>query len=293
MRVTESLLYNQMTNDVNVASNNQETLEQELATGKQINQDSDNPAGASQDMSLRGLLVDINQYQTDASNAVSYMQSTSSSLTAAEELVQQARTIAVAAANGGTESSDQQAAYATQIQSIITQLTTTANSQYDGQYVFSGQQTSTAPYTQGDTTYTYNGDDNPIMSTIGANNNVQINVPGDQVFAPQFAALSQLETDITAGNYTAISTTDLTAIDSGLSVINTTQATVGANIDSVQNAESALTTTQSNYQSALANVEDANIATVYTQLQSAQNVYQASLIAVSKETQYTLAQYLQ
>ena len=293
MRVTESLIYNQLNNDVNTSTNNYTVLEQELATGKQINEPSDNPAGASQAMTIRALLVNINQYQTDNSDAQSYLQYSDSQLNSVETLVQQARTIAVAAANGGTETADQQTAYSQQIQSIIGQLTTLANSEYNGQYIFSGQQTGTAPYTAGDATHTYNGDEGALTATIGQNSTVQINTPGDQIFQPQFAALEQLNTDIKAGNFTAISNTDLGSIDAGLSTINNVRSGIGTSVDSLQSNATALTNTQQNYQTSLASVEDANIATVYTQLQVAQNVYQASLVATSKAVQYTLAQYLQ
>jgi flagellar hook-associated protein 3 FlgL len=292
MRVTENLLYNQMSNDVNNASSSYSALEQELATGKQINEPSDNPAGTSESMTITSLLTQISQYQTDASGAESAMQNTSSVLNSAEELVTQARTIAVAAANGGTEDATQQTAYANQIQSIISQLVDLANTQYNGQYIFSGTATNTAPYTAGDSTFTYNGNDDAMVSTIGQNQTVQTNVTADEVFAPQFSALSQLQTDITNGDYSAISNTDLAAIDSGLSTLSNVQAQVGTTIDQVQRTASSLTTTQANYQTSLANLEDCDIATVYTQLQSAQNVYQASLVATADAMKYSLAQYI-
>jgi flagellar hook-associated protein 3 FlgL len=244
-------------------------------------------------MSLRALLVNINQYQTNNSSAQSYLQYTDSQLNSVDTLMQQARTIAVAAANGGTETTEQQATYAQQIQAIISQVTNVANTQYNGKYIFSGQQTATAPYTAGDATYTYHGDENSLTATVGQNSSVQVNTPGDQIFQPQFTALQQLSTDITAGNFSAISNTDLGAIDAGLTTVNNTRSVIGTNIDMLQANATTLTSTQQNYQTSLAGVEDANIATVFTQLQLAQNVYQASLVATSKAVQYSLAQYIQ
>ena len=282
-----------MTSSVDTSSSNYETLQDELSTGRRINEPSDDPNGASQAMTIRSLLVNISQYQSNASSATSFLKYTSSQLSSVVSLVQSARTTAVAAANGATTGTSDSSAYAASIQSAIDQLTTLANSSYGGRNIFAGQQTTTAPYTSGDATHAYKGDEGALTATIGQGDTMQINVPGDQVFGKAFTALEQLKTDITNGDATSISNNDLTAIDASLSDMTTAQATVGSKIDTLNATTSQLGTTQLNYQSNLSSLEDVDIATVYTQLQSAQNVYQASLVAASKAMQYSLAQYLQ
>ncbi len=293
MRVTETTMLAAMTSSVDNSSSNYETLQDELSTGRRINEPSDDPNGASQAMTVRSLLVNISQYQSDASSATSFLKYTDSQISSVVSLVQSARTTAVAAANSGTTDSSEDSAYAATIQSAIDQLTNLANSSYGGENIFAGQKTTTAPYTSGDATHAYSGDEGALNATIGQGNTMQINIPGDQVFGKAFAALEQLKTDITSGDATSISNTDLPAIDASLSDIGTAQAKVGTKIDTLNDATAQLGTTQLNYQSNLSSLEDVDIATVYTQLQSAQNVYQASLVAASKAMQYSLAQYLQ
>lgn len=293
MRVTESLLFGQLTQNVDSSSSNFQSLQQELATGKRINQPSDDPSGTNQALTIRSILVDINQYKTDANSASSFLSFSDSQLNSVTALVQQARTIAVGAANTATQTPTSLAAMGTQIQSIIDQVTNIANSEYAGRHIFSGQQTKTDPYTVGDATHTYHGDTGALNATIGKSTTVQINTPGSQVFQAQFAALEQLKTDIAAGNGAAISTNDLPAIDNGLNVINQTRGTIGARLNEVSDTVSRLGTTQINYQNQLSSIEDVDIASVYAQMQIAQNTYQASLVTTQKALQYSLANYLQ
>jgi flagellar hook-associated protein 3 FlgL len=292
MRVTVSSMYNQLTANVSDSTNNYQQLQQELSTGKQINEPSDNPSGESQVMTINGLLVDLGQYTTDANAANTSLQYTDSQLNSVQELMQQAQTVATTAANGGTQDSETQQANVAQINSIITQLTTLANSTYEGHYIFSGTKTSVAPYTAGDSTFTYHGNDQYMTSTIGQNTTVNTNVPGDQVFASAFTALTQLATDMTSNDSSAISNTDLPAVQASLSDVTQTRAGLGVTIDQLNDTVTRLNTVQTTYTGNLSNIQDVDIATVYAQLQVAQNVYQSSLVATSKAMQYSLADYL-
>ncbi|MDQ2686656.1 MAG: flagellar biosynthesis protein FlgL, partial [Armatimonadota bacterium] len=73
---------------------------------------------------------------------------------------------------------------------------------------------------------------------------------------------------------------------------NSTRATVGAKMNEVDSTKQRLTRAQGDYQNAVSNVEDVDLATAYVQLQSAQNVYQASLVTTSKAFQHSLSDYL-
>lgn len=298
MRITESLLMNNMNDNVNTASSNYQNLTEELSTGISLNEPSDNPAGAAQVLNLNSTLANITQYTTNANYANSFLSLSSSTLNSVDNLLTQARTIAVAAANGGTQDSQTLAADSSQIGDIIQQITNLANTSYSGEQIFSGQQTSTPPYTVGDPTIltnpaqAYQGDQGSLTVTVGSNTQLTVNTPGDQIFTPIFTALASLQTDITAGNSSAISNTDLGLIDTASNTVNQVQAQVGSQIDQISSITDSLQTAQTNYQQQLSNVQDANIATLVTNLQVAQNVYQASLEAVSKTFQYSLADFI-
>lgn len=299
MRITESLLMDTASTNVNTASNTYQNLTQELSTGISLSEPSDDPTGAAQALNLNSALANITQYTTNANYANSFLSLTSSTLNSVDNLLTEARTVAVAAANGGTQDSETLAADSAQISDIIQQVTNLANTSYSGTQLFSGQQTSTEPYTVGDPNIltnpsaAYKGDDGSLTVTVGTNTQLTVNTPGDQIFTPIFTALASLQNDITSGNSSAISNTDLGLIDTASDTVNQTQAKVGSQIDQIESITQSLQTAQTNYQGELGNIQDANIATLVTNLQVAQNVYQASLLAVSKTFQYSLADFIQ
>jgi len=299
MRITESLLMDTTTRNVDTSSSNYQNLAQELSTGKKLNEPSDDPAGTAQALNINSSLSNITQYTTNANYASSFMSMSDSTLNSVYNLMTQARQIALSAANGATQDSTSTAADTAQINSIIEQITNLANSDYNGQRLFSGQQTSTNPYVVGDPTIltnpaqAYKGDDGNITVTVGNSTKININTPGDTIFTPIFTALASLQTDVSSGNASAISNNDLQLIDNASNNVLQTRASFGAKVDQVNSILQSLQTSSANFQSELSNIQDADMATLVTNLQVAQNVYQASLISVSKAFQYSLADFIQ
>jgi flagellar hook-associated protein 3 FlgL len=291
MQVTQSYLTNFLQSSISNSSSALDKVEQELATGLAISVPSDNPTGTNQILTLSDSMSNITQYQTDNTSANSYLSYTDSQLQSVQNLVTQARTIAVASANSGLTTATQEA-NATQIGSIITQITNLANSQLTGNYIFSGTQTSVQPFTPGDTTYTYNGNTQALTANVGPNQQMQVSTPGSTIFSPIFSALQSLQTDITSGNISNISNVDIGMVDTANSSLNQVRANLGSSIDQLQNVTANLSTAFAELQNQKASVQDVNIATVYTQLQTDQNVYQASLEATAQTYKYSLADYI-
>jgi flagellar hook-associated protein 3 FlgL len=299
LRITESLLMDTTTRNVDTSSSNYQNLANELSTGKKLNQPSDDPAGAAQALDLNSTLANITQYTTNANYANSFLSMSDSTLNSVGNLMTQARQIALSAANGATQDPNTQAANSAQITAIIQQITNLANSDFNGQRIFAGTQTSTNPYTASDPNITanpaaaYKGDGGNITVTVGSSTQMTINTPGDQIFTPIFTALASLQTDINAGNASAISNNDLQLIDTASNEVNQTRASIGSKVDQLTSVQQSLQTASANYQNELSNIQDADMATLVTNLQVAQNVYQASLISVSKAFQYSLTNFIQ
>ena len=105
---------------------------------------------------------------------------------------------------------------------------TSGNTEFGGNYIFSGTATSTEPFTLGGAD-TYNGNSSGDLMTIGQGVNMQVNVTGDTVVSPILAAIRQAVTDLQTGGTPAnLGTTDLQAIQAAASNLAQTQAVVGA-----------------------------------------------------------------
>lgn len=287
MRITNSLQYQNLSSNIESSLETLNTVQSQISSGKKLQTFSDDAAGASQALTLRSALGDNTQYQRDASAATSFLTASEGALSSATSVLQSARQIAVAGANS-TQTPDSLAALGDQIDGAIQQLTQAANTQSGGRYLFGGTKTTTPPY---DATQTYQGNSGAINSTLGPNASVQINTDSAAAFGPAFTALQSLKTHLAAGDATAVSG-DIGAVDTALSALNTASATAGAKANQATAATQQLTRAQSDYQTSISNIEDVDLAQAYVQLQSATNVYQASLSTTAKAFQYSLADFL-
>ena len=287
MRITTSLEYQNLSSNIDSSLQTLNTVQSQISSGKKLQTFSDDPAGASQSLVLRSALGDNAQYQRDATSATAFLTASQGALSSAGGILQSARQIAVAGANS-TQTPDSLAGLSDQVDGAIQQLTQLANTQTQGRYIFGGTATTAPPY---DATQTYQGNTQAISSTLGPGNSIQINTVGSAAFGPAFTALQTLKTDLGTGNATAISG-DIGAFDTALSAINAASATAGAKATQATAATQQLTRAEGDYQSAISGIENVDLADAYVQLQSATNVYQASLSVTAKAFQYSLADFL-
>ena len=294
MRVTDSLRVGNLQRNIQAGLSNLNTVQNEIATGKRVNTVSDNPTGASQALALRATLVDNAQYQTNADAANSFLSASDGALSDATNALQEARTIAVQGANG-TQTPQTLQALGTQVSGLIRQLTQDANADIHGKYLFGGTLTQSPPFqapaTGTDPTPTYAGNSGAVSAIVGKNNVLQLNTPGDQAFGGAFKALQDLQNNLASGTQAAISAS-IGAVDAQVTAVSSVRASAGAKLNDVTLLKQNLTRAQGEYQASDDNIESVDLAQAYVQLQSAQNVYQASLVTTSKAFQYSLASYL-
>ncbi len=294
MRVTDSLRVSNLKRNIEAGLGNLNTVQNQIATGKRVNTVSDNPTGASQALALRATLVDNAQYQTNADSAHSFLAASDGALSSATDALQQARTIAVQGANG-TQTPQTMQALGEQVSGLIRQLTQDANADIHGKYLFGGTLTQSPPFQApaggADPTPTYAGNSGAVNAILGKNNTLQLSTPGNQAFGGAFKALQDLQNNLASGNQTAIAAS-IGAVDAQVTAVSSVRASVGAKLNDVTLLKQNLTRAQGEYQASDDDIENVDLAQAYVQLQSAQNVYQASLVTTSKAFQYSLASYL-
>lgn len=287
MRITDSLRFGGLQANIEGSLEKLNTVQNQISTGKQLTRFSDNATGASQSLTFRAALGDNAQYQRDSDAAKSFLSASDSALGSATDLIHAARQIAVRGANSDL-GPEEFAALSSQVDGLTTQLTQLANSDLHGKYLFGGTNTKAAPY---DNAQNYQGNAQSVTATIGPNAQVALNGDGSQTFGPAFAALQSLKAHLATGDAAGISQ-DIAVVDSGLSTFSAARAALGAKLNQVDGTQSRLKRAQGEYEAAVSNIEDVDLATAYVQLQSAQNVYQASLSTTAKAFQYSLVDYL-
>jgi flagellar hook-associated protein 3 FlgL len=286
--------------DLLAALNQTELQEQqaslEISTGLSVNKPSDNPAAAA-------LLVENNDEATFTSgylqsiSAVQGQLSTASStLSSVTTELQQAISLGVEA-DGGTLSASDQAAIAVQLQGIQSQLVSLANTTYEGNYVFAGTDTNTAPYVVDNSSssgvdYVGNSDVNEV--SIGNGYKIAVNVPGSQLFSASgndvFLAINNIITAVQTN--TGIGTA-VNAVTAASSYLSAQTVFYGNATDQTQSQTTYLDAAKLQISQQQTTLGGADMAAEATDLSQAETDSQATLDAISKLTQNNLFSYLQ
>jgi len=275
-------------------------MEQTLSSGNNINQPSDNPSGVANLINVNASLSAYNQYQSNITAGQTVASLANASMTQAVNIVQQISSVLIQAGNPGVTKENAQG-LASQIKGLEQSLLGVANTTYLGQAIFAGTQGGTSAYNQDSTTgaVTYQG--NTTAPSVAAAPNINLPTSLTNPFdAPLqgagtgiFAAINQAITDLTNGsNIPAASTSDLSAVQSGLSALEDQAAQAGVNDAQFQVMSQQVTGAVTQAQSEVGTIQNANVAQLATQYQQELNNYQVALYATSQLNQPTLAHYL-
>ena len=273
------------------------TALQEVSTGKRVTQPSDDPAASANMVQNTIETNDVDQYTQNVTGQLSMVQTADSALGSVVSSLTQAVSLGVEGANGTMNASNQQA-IATQVQGILSSVVSLANTSYQGSYLCGGTANTQVPYTASATAasgYQYNGNSGVNSVAVGDNLNVQVNVPGSEIFSNSsndvLGSLSSLVSALQGGNPTAIQTATST-VSSALNYVSQQRVFYGNAETQLNSQETYLqqeTVSLASQQNSLVGVDMATAATALTQAQTANS---AALAAAAKVLPTTLLDYL-
>jgi len=263
---------------------NETTASQELASGRTVNEPSDNPAATA------AIVYNHNQSSQDAqflqniNTLQGRFQVADSTLSDVVQSLTQALSLGTEGANGTMSTSDQQA-IAAQVQGLLTQVTGLANTTYQGAYLFGGTDVTAQPFSVDATTgaVTYAGNSNTTSVELSNGNSIAANVPGDQLFLNSngsvLGSLQDLYTALTTGNNISNAVTE---VSNAVNELNIQRVTYGNALDQINTSESYLNQDQINLAQQENDLESADITQVATDFAQAQLANQAAISATSQ-----------
>lgn len=266
----------------------EQQLSSELSSGVSITSLSKNPVGAGQNVLLLNQIQQDDSFTQSSNLVTGQLQVADSALGSVVTNLTQAISLATRANNGTLNASDVKS-ISNQISGILNEVQSLANTCYQGQYVFAGGQTSTAPFTTSTATSpavtTYDGDQgvNYLQSPNGQK--IQLNVPGDQIFMGTgknsvFGALNNLVADYSSGVVdTNQAVKDTVALGTALGYVSQQRVVIDNSMNQISAAADAVTSVQTQLTAAQTALMQADIPTVTTQLSLAKT-QQTALISV-------------
>ena len=299
MRVNPDYVTN-IVGSLNQVTANEQTLTEELSTGVTVNSLSDNPTAAGENVLLTAQLNADDTFSQTASSVESLLQVGDSAL--GNVITQLTSAISLATqANSGTLNAGNEQAIATQITGIRDEVMSLANSSYMGQYIFAGSQGGAAPFsidtTVSPATVTYNGDSDISYVQTPTGQQIQTNVPGDQIFTAGpnvLGTLNNLIADFSGGTASASSVTDLASLTAALGYVSQQRVTVDDSLTRLTGAGNYNSTESTQLQSAQDSLIQTDTAQVATQLSSAETQQSAlTQVIAAIDQQGTLFNLLQ
>jgi flagellar hook-associated protein 3 FlgL len=252
----------------------EQQLTSELSSGVRVNSLSDDPLASGQNVLLLNQMQKDDSFTQTSNLVTGKLQVADSALGSVVSQLTQAIALATSA-NNGTMNASNLKSISNQIAGILGEVTSLANTSYQGQYIFGGTQTSTTPFTTSSATSpattTYNGDEgvNSIQTPNGQT--IQTNLPGDQIFTTSgsnsvFEALNNLVADYASGTTSTSAVTDTEALSTALNYVSQQRVVLDNSLSRLTDATEAVSSEKTQLTAAQTNLMQADVAQVSTQL---------------------------
>lgn len=291
MRTTGSATYRNIQLIIRRGNSRVDNLYQQVATGKKLSRASDDPSAVSRVIGTRSDIAGMDRYLENMELAQDRIDSTDTYLDAAETILQRAREIAVAGANGSLTDDDRQS-YADEAAALQEELLGIANTRVEGKYLFAGFSDDSAPF--GGDPVTYNGTEDYKYLEVGAGQTVRTNVTGNELFCEPvdvFAALATLETALAEGDTTTLEQ-QLDTFDDAADQISGQRSRMGNINARLDDGIALMEDARLQLQDTLSRYEDADLVEVLSDMTLAEESLEAALSVSSRVMSLSILDYL-
>ena len=324
MRVTNAMMSNRMLTNISRNLGLLDRYNTQGSTGKKIQVPSDDPIIASRSLKFRTMLSETEQYVKNASDATSWIDATETVFNNMNKILEDMKGLMTQGSND-TYTTEDRKKILKEYLSLVEQFEQELNSDYMGRSLFSGFKTDEKPIIKdanGDNIlnpeiYPNGVDGQYIEVQVGAGITVPINSLGPDVYnQDDYDALRGISNGFTKTFQEILEELDAITTPQDLlnwernndlrgqmeqtiknvedfqSKVSTLETDIGVRSKRVELVQTRLEDDKLNYKTVMSENEDANIAEVMMNYNTANSAYMASLNIGMQVTQITLADYL-
>lgn len=318
MKATQGTTYRMLGSRLNDLTVQLEELRKIGASGKKINNPSDDPSSIRPILNTRKQLSDVDRFMETMGQSLDTMQSTDGHLEHVENIMQRVKELAINAVNG---TYDQRSldVLADQVSNMRQELVDASNAMVNGKYIFSGYQETTKPFTVNGAyvpggydpnnnatwPYVYNGDANATSLEITPGEVIQVNLTGNDLFfgdADNDGAVDPGRVNIFATVMNleeAIRNNDMTAIEGEMDNLDTAadqnrrlRSQLGNRADRVETAMDHQTGVKIDLKQVLSRYEDADAIESFNAIIQQETAFQAALNVTGKVSQLSILDFI-
>lgn len=291
MRVATRTIYYNLQKKLLSLEEKQQKINEQIASGKILNRPSDHPLAMINVLHLRTAWSQVQQYQRNMETSKAWLNLTESALQQTEELIGRAKEIATQMASD-TQNAATRALAAKEVDQLLDQALSLANSDLGGKYIFAGYKINTVPFARVGGDVQYNGDTSSIRIGIGPKETIPINKDGQTVFMDSqiFTILGNLKRAL-ENNQAEEIRQQLENLEEVAEYFNNQIVDIGARMNRLEAKQNIYKDLDFFFQERIAAEEDADISALVVDLKAKELAYQAALLSSTKIHELTLLNY--
>lgn len=297
MRITQSMLSNNMLRHLMHSQTKMDTYLEQLYTGKKISRPSDDPVIAMKGINYRTQVAEVEQFKRNTGEVHNWMDNSDAALDKATQAMHRLSELAVQASNStyGDEELNSIKEEALQLRDHLVDI---ANTKVNGKYIFNGTNTTEAPISfSEDGDRQINNHTTPVEIEVFKGTTIQANVDADRIFNDSF--FENIDNFIVALDPTGEDDAEevrvdesITAFDDNLSAIVDSRANLGARMNRLELIENRLEEQEVIATKTMADNENVHFEEAITNLITQETLHRAALAAGSRMMQPTLIDFL-
>lgn len=295
MRVTQSMLANNMLRNLMQSQVKLDRYMEQLYTGKKIRRPSDDPVVAIKGMGYRTQVLEVEQFQRNVSEVRNWMDQSESVLNEGIQVLQRIRELAVQASNS-TNSPDELQSIKKEIEQLRSHLIDLGNTKVNDRYIFNGTKTDERPILMDaeNNIISLPEDSSPIEVEVYQSIHFQVNVLPEQIFNEDlFQTIDALigELDVYEEDDLA-QQIDLESLDRNINNFIHARSDIGARMNRLELIEYRLGDQEVIATRTMSDNEDIHFEEAITNLITQETLYRAALATGSRIIQPTLMDFL-
>jgi flagellar hook-associated protein 3 FlgL len=299
IRISTQMMFDSGSARISEMQGNLVKTQQQIATGRRILTPSDDPVAAARALEVTQTQSQNTRYGINRQYAKSALGELEGTLSNVTSLLQDVKTSVIAAGNAAL-SDTERGFLATELRGRFDQLLGLANSRdAQGNYLFSGYQTSTPAFVQSATGATYQGDAGQRLMQVDPTRQLAVSNSGQAVFQgngqDMFQTLNELitllETPGTTGLAAGLATAN-TNVDLALDNVLTVRASVGSRLHEIDALDSAGEDRGLQYSEILSELQDLDYAEALTRLAQQQTTLEAAQKSFVKTSGLSLFNFI-
>lgn len=306
MRVTQSMLSNNMLRNLSGSYNKMGKLQDQITTGKKVNRPSDDPVVAMKGMGYRMQVDKVAQYQRNLGEVHNWLDSSDDALDGVGKVLIRVQELTVDAANG-TKTDEDRHKILKEIEQLREQLRDLGNTKVGDKYLFSGTKTGEALFgTDSNGDATIGGAIIPVVPpatpTQGFENDVSIevfdgvelkvNTNGYALFSQVDDMMNKLITSIKDDEGSEAISPHLESISIVQNSLLETRADIGARQNRAEMMENRLDSQEASAKKQMSENEDIDYEKVITEMITQESIHRAALSVGARIIQPSLVDFL-